>query len=59
MAVPTEITEATERERRRCIGVVLGLYGVYRIAGKMEIAEVLDALATELEHPDEYPLDTL
>jgi hypothetical protein len=52
MTIPAEIVAAIDIERRRCIGVVLKHYGIYRLAGEMKIAEALDALATELEHGD-------
>ena len=52
MTVPVEIREAAELERRRCIGVMLSEYGIWKMAGEERIAAVLDALATKLEHPE-------
>ena len=52
MTIPIEIREAVALERRRCIGVVLAEFGIYRLAGEERIAAALDALATKLEYPD-------
>lgn len=56
MTIPVEIqdaqTDAVERERRRIVGLVLATYARYRLAGEREIADVLDRLATEIEHSE-------
>jgi hypothetical protein len=39
------------QERRRCVGVVLAEYAKQRALQNREVADVLDALATRLEHP--------
>jgi len=46
------VMKAVERERRRCVGIVLADYGVWRLSGEERIAAILDGLATKLEHPE-------
>ncbi len=57
MTIPAEILEAeksaVDRERRRCVGVVLAEYATWKLSGEERIAAVLDALATKLEHGEE------
>jgi hypothetical protein len=53
MSVPVEIEEsikmAVDAERRRIVGMVLKVYALARLEGEMAIANVLDALATDIE----------
>lgn len=46
------LRSAVEKERRRCIGVILNAYGLYQLSGQETIARALDALAVQIEHPD-------
>jgi len=41
-----------QAERRRCVGVILAAIGKYRLAGRMDIANALEDVATDLEHPE-------
>ncbi len=50
MSIPTESVQAATAERRRIVGIVLAEYGRQKLAGNLAVAEVLDALATEIEH---------
>ncbi len=40
------------KERRRCVGVVLRAVGHARLDGDQVLADALDRVATELEHPE-------
>ena len=46
------IESAVQRERRRCVGMVLAALGVCRLSGHEESARILDALATKMENED-------
>lgn len=46
------IEQAVKRERARNVGLVLSAYGVCKLAGNEQAAEVLDALATRMETND-------
>lgn len=39
-------------ERHRCVGLLLAEVGRQRLAGNREMADRLDALALEMEHPE-------
>ncbi len=54
MTIPVEIKLAVEEERRRLLGIVLAEYAVWKLSGEERIAAVLDALATKLEHDDDF-----
>lgn len=47
------VKSAAEKERRRCIGIVLNEYAIYQLAGQETVAKALDALALRIEHPEE------
>ena len=50
MSTPVEITLAKKQERMRIVGMVLAEYGRQKLAGNLDAAQVLDALATAIEH---------
>lgn len=45
-------TVAVEAERHRIIGLLLAEVGRLRLSGQMDAAQVLDAVALRVEHPD-------
>ena len=45
-------SEPVLKERRRAVGIVLQVLGVARLVGNREVADVLDRIATDLEHPE-------
>jgi hypothetical protein len=48
------IANAMLKERRRNVGMVLAAYGLCKLAGELYTADVLDALATKMEHDDPF-----
>lgn len=40
-------------ERRRCVGVVLAAIGRQRLAGRCDIADALEDVANQIEHPEQ------
>lgn len=46
---------AVAEERARCVGIVLKAYAEQRLCRNQEIADLLDRLATRLEHPETQP----
>lgn len=55
MATPNNLTLGAERERRRIVGLVLKHYAMHKMVGDERLANVLDALATEIEHDEPQP----
>lgn len=49
------LERVTLTERRRCIGLLLAEVGRQRLAGRRDIADVLDAVVTQMEHPEPVP----
>lgn len=49
-ALQAVIDHEQQKERRRCVGIVLKHLGTAKLAGAEGVARVLDAVATELEH---------
>ena len=49
------IESAVQRERKRCVGLVLNAFGVNRLGGHEHTARILDALATQMELDDDSP----
>lgn len=47
-----EVRRIVELERLRCVGVVLAEVGRRRLSGDHAIADVLDAVALLMEHPE-------
>lgn len=47
-----EMALASERERLRCVGVVLGASATFQLAGDKRVAHILAQLALRLEHPE-------
>lgn len=46
------IESSVQRERRRCVAMVLTAYGVCKSSGMDTAARILDALATKMENED-------
>lgn len=46
------IDASVQRERRRCVGLVLAAFGVAKLSGFEGTARILDALANRMEHED-------
>lgn len=42
-------------EQRRCIGLLLAEVGRRRLAGRADIADAIDAVITQIEHPAPVP----
>lgn len=50
MSTPVEIVLAKQQERLRIVGIVLAEVGRQKLAGNHAVADVLDSLATAIEH---------
>ncbi len=46
------LKSATQKERARCVGMVLNAYGLCKLSGQDAAARILDALATKIEQDD-------
>lgn len=44
------IDDAQHAERRLIIGLILAEYAKHKLAGRLEVADALDSLATQIEH---------
>jgi hypothetical protein len=52
MPIEELVVKAIEQERRRCVGLVLNAYGIYKLSGELNICKALDVLATAMERSD-------
>ncbi len=43
------------QERRRCVGLLLAEVGRQRLAGRRDLADVLDAVVTQIEQTEPVP----
>lgn len=48
---PAIVTSQAALERRRNVGIILAELGRQRLAGRVDIADVLDDLVTRIEQP--------
>jgi hypothetical protein len=50
--IEESIEAARNKERKRCVGMVLNAFGVCKLSGQEAACRVLDALATKMEQED-------